>query len=684
VKRHKEQLVHGLELSPLRLLGGFICIDFHFGCIGCNYCLNRRHPVLHQVLERGLQFDAGLDVPQLAAMLEGMPSFHRARVPLRVGHVSDWFYEKSETARFCAWLPDDYPAVLMTRFPLSAAQRGLVQDHTNLLVHLTVTPPHPGESPRFSDAAVDSTSTLARDRIIYMFRPLVTGDPAATHALLDRLPVGSFVAFKGLSTHNIPGLDPDQHRITPDEVLALRASATRRRLIPIDLFGCVFRERMGLPFFKHHAIRDLTADSHCHNCSNRSACEATLDPPPVGAIQSEVQRLGLSVQRVDSREGVLHVTTSEPSSRADEIYLSELFSRDIQLSSVFRGDGPGVTDVEGDVFRRQERIGFLPVAELRRLSAALESRVTAAPKAPHRRVLIIGRSMPEWCNDVWLARALEGLGHIADFFDVRMLAAQQDPVEVEDQLAERVRTGAFDLVLLTRGGILSETVLKQIRAHTHLHLHFVDINPASVAELAPLCHTTSASAPSTAQVLGGVQIVDGASPPVHFPGTPRERFASDLSFIGKPWANRQRLVTSLLRRGLAVRTFGSLQWAGHRGSPKVVGRDFRDVVASSAINLAIDPASAHPDFAANRVFLLLACEGFVLSHRFHGIEAFFENGKHLVWYETEDELVALARHYLDRPAERAAMAAEGRRHVLEHYTMTHTAQHLLDMVTDRT
>lgn len=684
-KRLKEQLVDGLELSPVRLLGGFICVDFHFGCIGCSYCLNRRHPVLHQILERGLQFDAGLSLERLGELLGTLPSFTRARVPLRIGHVTDWFYEQEETARFCEWLPSDYPAVLMTRFPLTEGQRRLVGERRNLLVHLTVTPPAPGASSRLCDAALDSTRRLPREGLVTMFRPLVSGDPGPTQALLDQLPAGSFVAFKGLSTNDIPGLDPALRKVTAEEVLALRAHAVARGLIPVDMFGCVFRERMGLPFFKHHEIADRSEDSHCRVCRSRALCEATLAPLPRAALDEELARLEVPAESVRIDGAVVRVETWEPASRAEEVYLSELLSRDVRLSSVPRGQTAGVADLGGRVFERQERAGFLPVTQLRALSAALEARISRpaakARRSPRSlRVLLVGRSVPEWSGDVWLARSFEELSNTVDFFDIRLQAAQLDPVAVEQRLAAVVRAGSYDLVLITRGGILSVELLREIRQHTHLHFRYVDTNPASVAAVAELCHTTSASAPGTARALGGEYVVEGCYPASHFPGSPREELASELTFIGRPYANRQRLVTSLVRRGFDVATFGSGGWAGRHGRRKLADADFRDAVASAAINLAIDPVTPYDSFHSNRVFLLLACQGFVLCNRLPELEELFIHGEHLVFFDDEDDLEVLARRYLDRPAERAAISAEGRRHVLERFTLSHTAQRILDVV----
>ena len=51
--------------------------------------------------------------------------------------------------------------------------------------------------------------------------------------------------------------------------------------------------------------------------------------------------------------------------------------------------------------------------------------------------------------------------------------------------------------------------------------------------------------------------------------------------------------------------------------------------------------------------------------------------RHLVWYRSDDECLDLIGHYLDRPDERARIAAEGQRHVRERYPLAEQVRTLL-------
>jgi hypothetical protein len=59
-----------------------------------------------------------------------------------------------------------------------------------------------------------------------------------------------------------------------------------------------------------------------------------------------------------------------------------------------------------------------------------------------------------------------------------------------------------------------------------------------------------------------------------------------------------------------------------------------------------------------------------------------ENHRHLVWYRSDDECLDLIAHYLERPVERAAIAAEGQRHVRERWPLAGQVRRLLAYLDD--
>jgi spore maturation protein CgeB len=147
--------------------------------------------------------------------------------------------------------------------------------------------------------------------------------------------------------------------------------------------------------------------------------------------------------------------------------------------------------------------------------------------------------------------------------------------------------------------------------------------------------------------------------------------------IGKAYDVRLRIVTELRRQGFEVKTYGDKAWPLPAHREKVYGADFRDVVASSSVNLATNLYHLIPGWTSIRVFLLLACGGFTLINAFPGIEEFFQNRKQLVWYESEEDVPELVAYWLNKPERRHTIAENGRQVVVDRFTMRHTAKQIL-------
>jgi hypothetical protein len=211
--RHKEFYDDDLELAPVRLLGGFVNVDTHLGCVGCSFCLNRRYPVHRRVLERKVQRDyaeVGATSGKIVSWVRQLPSVREARVPVRIGHITDLAFEERGACEIVAGLDPESPVLLATRFPVAGAIGDLLRARRNVMLHLTVTPATPGSN---SDAdethrAIESVRGLPADQVFVVFCPLVTGAGSALQELLRTLPAGSRVGFKEIDVTAIPGCAP--------------------------------------------------------------------------------------------------------------------------------------------------------------------------------------------------------------------------------------------------------------------------------------------------------------------------------------------------------------------------------------------------------------------------------------------------------------------------------------------
>ena len=86
------------------------------------------------------------------------------------------------------------------------------------------------------------------------------------------------------------------------------------------------------------------------------------------------------------------------------------------------------------------------------------------------------------------------------------------------------------------------------------------------------------------------------------------------------------------------------------------------------------------DIVTMRVFDVLCCGAFMLAEHNAALAEVFEVGVEVESYRTVDELRAKIRHYLDHPAEAAAIAARGRDAVHARHTISRRLDHMLEVM----
>ncbi len=182
----------------------------------------------------------------------------------------------------------------------------------------------------------------------------------------------------------------------------------------------------------------------------------------------------------------------------------------------------------------------------------------------------------------------------------------------------------------------------------------------------------------------------GADPDL-FQATPlgpgeRERFGAELTFIGRPWpwdGERQETIRALIKAGIVTKIWSPVAWGDEfpwQGTG-AFGDDYLKVHTASDIVFNMNSrTSSVPQYMSNRYFFSLACGSFTLVKYVPGIEEFFENHRHLVWFHNPQQAVELARHYLERPEERARIAQNARQVILDKHTLFHRLQTIFEMV----
>lgn len=366
-RRQKESLGERLDLAPVRLVGGFVCVDTHLGCIGCPFCLNRRYPAPRRVLEARLHAGCtarGFPPARIAAIVRALPSW-AAGVPVRIGNLSDVAFGAADVREVVERLDDRHPVFLASRFPVREPVARLLRARRSALLHLTLTPPAPGDrpgpAPLSAERVVASTAGLPPERIFHVVGPLAAGTEREVARLLGLLPRGAAIGFKELKVDPLAsGLAP----MAPDRIDRLRAEARGAGFRVLRFAGCQARANLGRPFFRAREASRLDPEG-CACCVNRTVCAAVREPAP-GALAAEVRRLGLEPGAVLVEDGRASVGVDQPASRAEEVYLSERFGVEVRLTGVWRGDRLRIVELEERLLARWERTGFYPVGELSR------------------------------------------------------------------------------------------------------------------------------------------------------------------------------------------------------------------------------------------------------------------------------------------------------------------------------
>lgn len=149
---------------------------------------------------------------------------------------------------------------------------------------------------------------------------------------------------------------------------------------------------------------------------------------------------------------------------------------------------------------------------------------------------------------------------------------------------------------------------------------------------------------------------------------------------------RVEMAKRLARRNLAV--WGSEAWRlvdapglDYRG-PADWESDLPAILNATGISLNLSKLP-FPGTVGARVFEVLSCGGFLLSNRYPGIEALFEDGREVVYYDDFDDLDRKVLYYKDRPGERREIGLRGRAAVLARHTWRHYAGRILEVLAER-
>ena len=172
----------------------------------------------------------------------------------------------------------------------------------------------------------------------------------------------------------------------------------------------------------------------------------------------------------------------------------------------------------------------------------------------------------------------------------------------------------------------------------------------------------------------------GCDPLEHTRGRPRRALEGEAAFIGKAIGEERVKLMHAVASRFDLKLYGE-GWKGTQGlaptRTHVYPKQYRDICASSRIVLGVDASHDVYLYFSNRTWLTLGCGGFLLTRYIPGLEEFFTNHEHLVWFRSTPEALELIDHYLRRDTERERIARSGFDYVHTYHTFGHATAEII-------
>jgi hypothetical protein len=159
----------------------------------------------------------------------------------------------------------------------------------------------------------------------------------------------------------------------------------------------------------------------------------------------------------------------------------------------------------------------------------------------------------------------------------------------------------------------------------------------------------------------------GYDPAVHRPqvlvDSEKQRFASDLLFVGHWEPDRSRLVAALRQAGLNVKVWGKGWWRAfelhdRREIEPITSDDYPKAIAAAKAALCF-LSKWNRNTSCGRTFEIPAIGSLLLAERTGEQTAYFAEGREAAFFGSLDELIHKARHFLAHGEERTLVARAG-------------------------
>lgn len=161
----------------------------------------------------------------------------------------------------------------------------------------------------------------------------------------------------------------------------------------------------------------------------------------------------------------------------------------------------------------------------------------------------------------------------------------------------------------------------------------------------------------------------------------KEKFGSDISFIGSGYSERVKFFENLSAYNLKLWGGGwqnsSLLMKCAQEEP-VYGLKKTKIYNATKISLNMLPVQING--VQCRIFEVTACGGFIISEAKKDIELYYDIGKEIITYENIDDLKEKVDYYLCHPNEREVIAELGRKRAITQHTYKHRVKQILEII----
>jgi len=307
------------------------------------------------------------------------------------------------------------------------------------------------------------------------------------------------------------------------------------------------------------------------------------------------------------------------------------------------------------------------------------------------RILFFARPLRRTRNTQHMAAGLRQLGHQVRVVNIRRVRKKQGSSQAEAAARRALRSYRPDLVLLY-GKALAAEALEALDIQVPVAMFYPDYtDPPDSEILASARRVDHFFVTNPAQLESyreaGVKrprfLMQACAGDDHYPvKIASKRWRSEVAFIGRPRTDERIDFLDEIGRSFDLKVWGpgwqSTGLVSHK--ERVNTADYRRICSSSGIVLGHNMVNHVRLCFSNRTWLTLGCRGLLFTHYVPGLETVFKNMEHLVWYNSADEFMSLARSLLADSGRSNHIREAGYRYVHAEHTYVARMREMLELI----